>query len=74
VTEPTPAKERECGTKQMLMSRYSADLRAYIEATKALDQAAMKPGFDRVYERAMNARRAFEMAREVLNKHLAGHG
>ena len=58
----------------MLRDRFRADLRVYIEATNTLDKTAIGDEFEKVYRRALRAQRAFERARELLNKHMAEHG
>lgn len=71
--EELPQQGQKCLERTILMERYRADLRVYVDATNLLDN--LKPReFDRAYEHAQRARIAFERAREALNHHISVHG
>jgi hypothetical protein len=67
--QPAIARYREF---EILESRFHADVRVYVDATKRLD-AYPPEDFKVVYEAAERAREAFENARAALNKHMAEH-
>jgi hypothetical protein len=63
----------ECSQRKALWERYHVSLRAYINATDALDQVGHGPEFDGAYNKAMWARLAFERLREEYIQHLSDH-
>jgi len=50
-----------------------ADIKVYADAIKALQQAIGKD-FEKAHAHAERARRAYETAREKLNRHTESHG
>ena len=63
----------ECETRQILYSRFLADVRVYIDAMNRLDPSAGREEFDHLYEFADRSHKAFEAARDRLRLHCAAH-
>jgi len=63
-----------CDECKILMERYHADLRVYIDATVVLDDSVFGLKFDKAWADATRARQRFEQAREEVNRHIADHG
>lgn len=63
----------ECSERRTLWERYHAGLRAYIDATAALDSAMFGPNFDDAYNKASWARLAFETLRQQYQQHISEH-
>lgn len=61
-----------CPDREMLIHRYHADFRVYVEAERSLERSIGSNFFDTL-RRANRARLGFEMAREQLNTHLSWH-
>ena len=68
-----PSVEDSCKTRTILTTRLRADLKVYADAIRLLPQSIGKD-FEKFHQRAERARRAYEMAREKLNRHLESHG
>jgi hypothetical protein len=72
-----PATAPSCKDQEMLKDRLRADLKVYRAAVDALESLALKQGIDRAFEKAAKnakvAERAFENARERLDRHVAMH-
>ena len=66
--QPAPS----CEEREVLRSRFRADLKVYIDAAFLLDSCTPHD-FDVTYEHAERARLAFERARRAFNAHLAAH-
>ena len=66
--------EAPCKTRSILTNRLRADLKVYADAIRALPQSVGKDDFEKAHQRAERARRAYEMAREKLNRHVESHG
>jgi hypothetical protein len=66
--QPVPCSERE-----KIMERYRAAIRGYSATAGALDQLAGED-LEKAYQRAEQARQAFETAREELQRHMEEHG
>jgi hypothetical protein len=64
--------ESACKELDLLKSRYHADLRVYIDAAICLENLE-SADFEKAFEHAERARRAFEDARSRLNEHVSIH-
>jgi hypothetical protein len=64
----------DCVERRALYERYHAALRAYIDATDALDRMKIESEFDNGYNVAMWARLEFERLREEYKTHMDQHG
>ena len=62
-----------CENCRSLKGQYVAALRLYREAIQELDSVTPGPEFEKVYDRAGRAHRAFEEARDALDLHRAEH-
>ena len=62
-----------CEQKRILLGRFQADLRVYIQCSANLGKHT-GTAFDAAYKHAEGARIAFERSRLALNKHTAEHG
>lgn len=62
-----------CSDRELLETRYRADLRVYLDAARRLDSALLSPDFSAAQEHANQARRAFEDARSRLKLHIKEH-
>ena len=65
--------EPACETRRILVGRFHADLRVYVDYAMRLD-GLMGAGFDAGYQHAERARIAFEQARFALKQHEVEHG
>lgn len=63
-----------CPQAEALLAEYHDAVRAYREAVTRLDADLPRPGFELAYQRAEEARAAFEQRREELQQHLYVHG
>jgi len=62
-----------CQEREILKSRYRADLKVYSQAIHQLDTC--EPGeFNQTYKLVERARTAFANARNALEEHVAKHG
>ncbi len=68
--QPAP----DCVQRRALYERYHAALRAYIDATDALDPLEIGNEFDHGYNLAMWARLEFERIRDNYKRHMQQHG
>jgi hypothetical protein len=68
-----PNKEASCKTRTILTNRLRADVKVYADAIRALQQSIGKD-FEQAHKRAERARRAYEAARDKLNRHSESHG
>ena len=63
----------ECSERRRLRKQYHEALRAYLDATDALDPMEMGDEFDSAYNMATFARLAFERSREAYHRHVREH-
>jgi hypothetical protein len=71
-----PAQATACKSREILKDRLRADLRVYKDAVERLDAAVFEKSdraFDGAVKNAETAQRAFRLARESYNKHVASH-
>jgi hypothetical protein len=70
-----PDTAQSCKDREMLKARLRADLKVYRDAVVALEAKALSTdrGFEKAARNAQVAQRAFEHARERLNRHIAMH-
>ena len=65
--------EAPCKTRTILTTRLRADVKVYADAIRVLPESIGKD-FEKAHKRAERARRAYEMARDKLNRHIESHG
>lgn len=63
----------ECAERKRLRRQYHAALRAYIDATDALDPLEVEEDFERAYNEATFARLDFERCRQAYHTHVSDH-
>jgi hypothetical protein len=69
------SSQLRCSERNVLESRYRADLCVYVEAVTRLKDVAPNPlgEFETLFDDLERARLVFERARETLNSHLEKH-
>jgi len=63
----------ECSERRRLRKQYHEALRAYVDATDALDPLEIEEHFERAYNIATFTRLAFERCREAYHRHVSEH-
>ena len=67
------AEAPSCAAREILKARLRADLKVYADAVDTLQRNIGKD-FEKAHQRVERARRAYDTARDKLNRHIASHG